>query len=531
MRKNKKRFYTILIENYIAFTLVIVLSIICISSLSSYRIRKILSEPRVKELSDYASIISENEINDLDENHINKLVGRHGSIQILNKNNKIIFESKNKIGKRVFTKKEVSYIPNYYDNPYIDIQRYVNDNNEKNISVSITYYGDEDNIQNKIYVMDENLNLIYSNTSDKIKSFTDMEFKYLCGIYPKGYEIRKYKFYDKNNEPMTLLIYRHSISSKIIKKIDYTNILSFLGFILIYIVLIIIFIVLLNYKVKKPINILNEAIVEFKNGKRQNYLEYDGPQEFCDICDSFNDMSKKLYDSEQKRKKLEEDKQQMLADISHDLKTPITVIKGYSKAICDNLVDEDEIDQYLMTINRKADDLDELINTFHEYSKMDHPNYNFKFEKTDICEFTRIYLAQKYEELYLSGVEIEVDIPEEIIYCSIDKLQIKRVFDNLVSNAQKHNKNQISILFRVEKYEDKVKINIADNGYGIPEEIKNEIFDPFVVGEKSRTKKGSGLGLAISKKIIEAHKGSIKLVKPEENYNTEFEILLINELK
>ena len=217
MRKNKKRFYTILIENYIAFTLVIVLSIICISSLSSYRIRKILSEPRVKELSDYASIISENEINDLDENHINKLVGRHGSIQILNKNNKIIFESKNKIGKRVFTKKEVSYIPNYYDDPYIDIQRYVNDNNEKNISVSITYYGDEDNIQNKIYVMDENLNLIYSNTSDKIKSFTDMEFKYLCGIYPKGYEIRKYKFYDKNNEPMTLLIYRPYISSKIIK--------------------------------------------------------------------------------------------------------------------------------------------------------------------------------------------------------------------------------------------------------------------------------------------------------------------------
>ena len=94
-----------------------------------------------------------------------------------------------------------------------------------------------------------------------------------------------------------------------------------------------------------------------------------------------------------------------------------------------------------------------------------------------------------------------------------------------------HNKNQISILFRVEKYEDKVKINIADNGYGIPEEIKNEIFDPFVVGEKSRTKKGSGLGLAISKKIIEAHKGSIKLVKSKENYNTEFEILLINELK
>ena len=94
----------------------------------------------------------------------------------------------------------------------------------------------------------------------------------------------------------------------------------------------------------------------------------------------------------------------------------------------------------------------------------------------------------------------------------------------------KYNDKDLAILFKLEKDYDKVKINIADNGYGIPEEISKNIFEPFVVGEKSRTKKGSGLGLAISKKIIDAHGGSISIVEPRENYKTEFEIMIPREV-
>lgn len=526
MKRNKSNFFTILVRNYIIFTGVIVITIIGILWFMDYEVEKIINEPKVKELVDYASIISYNESGEINEERIHELIGKNSFIQILDKNNNVIYESNPGKAKNKFTDKELEYIPNYYDNSYVDVHSYVNDKKQKNICVSITDYDNEDNIQNKIYVVDENLNIIYTSTNDSKKSLTKTEFRYLTGTYPKGYDIRKYSFKNKNNEKLTFVIYTPSFTNEVYNKIQVVDRVGVMAFILIYILLIIVFVCWLNYKVKKPINILNEAIIKFKNGERENYVEYNGTQEFSDICRSFNDMSRKLYDSERKRESLEQEKQKILADISHDLKTPITVIKGYSKAVYDNLISEDEKDQYLMTIYKKADDLDKLINTFHEYSKLEHPNYKLVLKKVDICEYARIYLAEKYEELYLIGVEIEAEIPDHSIYCNIDEFQLKRVFENIISNSIKHNKKNLSILFAIKEDLNNIKINIADNGYGIPKEIHKDIFEPFVVGEKSRTNEGSGLGLAISKKIIQAHGGNIKIVDPKGKYKTEFEIIL-----
>lgn len=526
MGKNKSKFFTILVRYYIAFTGIIIISIVCILYGINHKIKDIMSEPRINELVDYASLICKNENNQINESRIKRLAGKDTYIQLLDENNKVIYESEPGKFKKKFTKEELNCIHDYYDDPYIDIQEYKNDKNKENISVSITYYDEDDNIHNKIYVVDDKLNLIYTNTRDTRKSFTKNEFRYLKGTYLKGYDIRKYSFKDKDNEQLTLLINTPSITNEIYDKILITCIYAFALFIFIYIILIIIVINWLNRKVKKPIDILNEAIVQFKNGERENYLEYDGPQEFCNICSSFNDMSRKLYNSEKKRESLEEEKQKMLADISHDLKTPITVIKGYSKAVCDNLVSEEEKEQYLMTIYKKADHLDELINTFYEYSKLEHPDYKYVLETMDLCEYGRVYLAGKYEELDINEVDLQANIPDDPIYCKLDKFQLKRVFENIISNSLKHNKKELSILFEIEEYFDKVKIIIADNGHGIPKEIRKHIFKPFVVGEKSRTKKGSGLGLAISKKIVKAHGGSIKIVNARKNYKTEFEIIL-----
>ncbi len=525
MKRNKNSFFSFLVKSYILLTFIMIISVIGISYGLRYKVKNILSEPRINELVDFASLISDNENNIKDDRRIKKLTGKNSFIQILDEDNKVLYESdKGKVGEN-FTYGEIKCIPNYYDQPYIEVQDYINNKGKKNTSLSITYYGDNSSY-NDIYVVDEKLNLIFTNTNIDKKLFTKKEFEYLKGIYPKGYDIRKYEFKDKKKHDMTLLIYTPSFNEKIVDKVYKAKMEGLILFIIIYILLIIIFIIWLSYKVKRPLEILDNAIMEFKNGKRENYLNYEGPQEFKNICDSFNEMSQILYNSEKKRQILEEDKKKMLADISHDLKTPITVIKGYSKAICDNLVSKDEVDNYLMTIYRKADDLDELINTFHEYSKIEHPNYKFLLENSDICEYIRTYLAEKNEELYIAGVEIEADILEDTIYCNIDKFQLKRVFDNIISNSLKHNNKNLKILFKVEKFDDEVKVTIADNGRGIPSDMYEEIFRPFIVGEKSRTKKGSGLGLAISKKIITSHKGSIKLVSPRENYKTEFEIIL-----
>ena len=141
----------------------------------------------------------------------------------------------------------------------------------------------------------------------------------------------------------------------------------------------------------------------------------------------------------------------MLADISHDLKTPITIIQGYAKAICDGVIKEENKQQYLQTIYHKSIVLNELINAFSEYSNLEHPDFRPVKTKVDICEYAREYLATKYNELVLGGFLIEVEIPEMIIWCQIDVQQMKRVFENLINNSVKHNKRGTMLFFSMKK--------------------------------------------------------------------------------
>ena len=217
----------------------------------------------------------------------------------------------------------------------------------------------------------------------------------------------------------------------------------------------------------------------------------------------------------------------MLTDISHDLKTPITVISGYANAIRDGKVPQEELPQYLQTIGNKADVLTELINSFHEYSKTQHPDFRLTTKKTDLCEFLREYLADKFNEIDLAGFSLEVDIPEQPMYYLLDGFQMRRALDNILANSLKHNRLGTRIWVAVEPSETGVILRVADNGDGIPEHLRKDVFTPFAVGDVSRSKGGSGLGLSISQKIIQAHGWSI-LLEEERMHSggTVFEILL-----
>ena len=199
------------------------------------------------------------------------------------------------------------------------------------------------------------------------------------------------------------------------------------------------------------------------------------------------------------------EKQRMLADISHDLKTPITVIQGYAKAVSDGLTDKETEKQYLKTIFTKTENLTEMINTFYDYSKLEHPEFSLVREKQDLAEFVREYLADKYNEIDLQGFTLEVEIPEEVMEYSFDGVQLKRVFDNIFSNAFKHNKPGTVIYFTLQQTDKTIRMEIGDNGTGIPKEIQENLFEPFTVGDDSRNnKQGSGLGLAVAKKSFMA---------------------------
>ena len=231
--------------------------------------------------------------------------------------------------------------------------------------------------------------------------------------------------------------------------------------------------------------------------------------------------------SERQRRILDEGRQKLIADISHDLKTPITVIAGYIDAICDGKVPPEEQTRYLRAIQSKAEALTELVNAFHEYSKVEHPEFILHPERTDLCEFLREYLAVKYEEIDLAGFSLEISIPERAIFCQLDPLQFRRVLDNLLSNALRHNRLGTVLFLDVDVEKSFALVRVADNGSGIPPERIPYIFEPFVVGSDARSGTGSGLGLAITRRIMEKHGGTISLTPhPAPGRSTEFVLRL-----
>jgi len=251
--------------------------------------------------------------------------------------------------------------------------------------------------------------------------------------------------------------------------------------------------------------------------------------EFVEIADSFNYMIDEIERIEEEKKELEDSKQKLIVDISHDIKTPITTIQGYAKAISDGIVkDEEDKLKYLNTIYLKARSVTELINLLFDYVKLDHRSYELNFEKKDINELVRQVIAEYYEDIIVNGFEIEVHIKDEKLLIDVDFMQMKRVISNLISNSLKYNPSGTKIIISIDEVEDSAKVRVGDTGVGIPKDIRGNIFDPFVRGSKDRVSKvgGSGLGLSIVKKIVDMHGGDIQLYDEVGEIKSMFEITL-----
>ncbi len=527
MKKNKREkghFYWLLARNYISFTLAIVISFSLITILAFLKISGVLRQLERDTPENYLDIL---ESGNYDEFPVEDLLDDNGFIVILDKNCTPIYQSKKNVNTK-YTLEDLSYIPNFDVNSYTDVSEYYDENNEKRILVTSYTYIDNEAFNQEIWIFDENLNIIYSTRNTDRTYISEKEFSYLTRNIDNTMEAMKYAFKGNTGEHYVMILQKYFISNKALMKVANTIGYTLWGFLIIYLLMIAFFIYWLNRKVKKPLLLLNDAILNFSNGNHDEAITYSGPTEFVQICDNFNTMAMRLSESETKRKQLQDEKKKMLANISHDLKTPITVIQGYSKAICDNIIKDDQKDVYLNIIYQKSEALTELINTFSEYNKLEHPNFNLALEIGDICEYAREYLAEKYDEIEVSESLLEANIPENILLCYFDSFQLKRVFENIISNFLKYNPKGTTLFFNLYAVGSMIKITIGDNGVGIPKKASQHIFNPFIVGDDSRNaKQGSGLGLAIAKKIIQEHGGKINLVTPpSEGFSSEFEILL-----
>ena len=203
----------------------------------------------------------------------------------------------------------------------------------------------------------------------------------------------------------------------------------------------------------------------------------------------------------------------MLSDIAHDLRTPMTTVAGYAKAIQDGMVtDPQKMDEYLSVIQAKSMRMNELINLLFEYVKLDSEGFHLDKKPLNLIELLRENAAMLYSDMEENGMELVIDLPELEWKVEADRLQMSRVVTNLLTNAMRHNDTGTTILVRADCEDDKARIVIADNGKEIPPSVAGHLFEPFAMGDESRNSKGgSGLGLSIAAKIVAMHGWKLSL--------------------
>lgn len=243
-------------------------------------------------------------------------------------------------------------------------------------------------------------------------------------------------------------------------------------------------------------------------------------------------FSKSLVDEvnrmEQKRDEMhqlyEKKRNLMLSDIAHDLRTPITTIVGYSKALNDGMVtSEEKRKEYLEAIENKSERMADLINLLFEYVRLDSDSFVLRKEAVDLTELLREVAASLYSDVEEKGMTFQIRIQEEPLMIELDRVQFSRVVVNLINNAIKHNDAGTEITLEMKEGKQGIQVMVSDNGGLIPVFLAEHIFEPFAMGDASRTSQsGSGLGLSIAKKIVEMHGWTLELKQFYEAFRKSF---------
>lgn len=264
----------------------------------------------------------------------------------------------------------------------------------------------------------------------------------------------------------------------------------------------------------RPLNILRIGMHQIKEGDLDYSVQSETEDEIGQLCDDFEDMRIRLKELIESRIQYEEDIKELISNISHDLKTPLTAIKGYAEGLLDGVaVTPEKQEKYLKTILTKANDMSILVDELAFYTKIDCNTIPYSFKPINLQEYFDDCIAELGLDLEVKNIELSYanDTAPEVEVVA-DAEQLKRVINNIMGNAVKYlDKKEGQIQIRVHDLGNSVQIEIEDNGIGIPPSDLNYIFDRFYRADASRNSKkgGSGLGLAISKKIIEDHGGRI----------------------
>ena len=263
-----------------------------------------------------------------------------------------------------------------------------------------------------------------------------------------------------------------------------------------------------------PLVKLKKATKNIKEGNLDFVLEVEGKDEFSQLCQDFEEMRKRLKESTEEKILMDKENKELISNISHDLKTPITAVKGYVEGIMDGVADTPEkMNRYVRTIYNKTNEMDHLINELTFYSKIDTNRIPYTFSKLNVEDYFSDCAEELGLEMETKGIElVYANYVEKDVQVIADGEQIRRVIHNIVSNAIKYMEKPKGIIqLRVKDVGDFIQVEIEDNGKGIAAKDLPYIFDRFYRTDVSRnsSKGGSGIGLSIVKKIMEDHGGKV----------------------
>jgi signal transduction histidine kinase len=326
------------------------------------------------------------------------------------------------------------------------------------------------------------------------------------------YEIAQFDVLSANQEPVSIFLV-----STVDPLVNFVRTFFPILFFSTLIVLLLTHILLTTYmsrRIIRPLLELRKAARKVTEGNLDFTVEINSKDELGQLGRAFEEMRFRLQQSIQIQQQYETNRKELITNISHDLKTPITAIKGYVDGILEGVADSPEkSDKYMRTIAAKAGEMDHLIDELFLYSKLDMQKLPFTFEVVPLLPFLNDWAEELAVELEKQGVELHIAMNGgEDVYVSVDRDSFKRVLSNIIQNSLKYmDKPERRITIRTSVDSNSFTLSIGDNGPGIAADAVAHIFERFYRAEQSRNTStgGSGLGLAIAKQIIVEHGGAI----------------------
>jgi signal transduction histidine kinase len=394
-----------------------------------------------------------------------------------------------------------------------------------------------------VQVIDSNYDVVFSaglNTILKNKltpaEFTDFLIMSKSIGVPYSYNIKynpKEQFWLVVTFPTSIRIDFAIVHNKDYASVDTQEVTGFIvAVVLFYLMLLaistIVYSKLTSIGIINPLKKLCTSARRLKDGDYSSRVNLNLKNEFGELESIFNEMAQQIEQEIFLRKQSEENRKNLILDISHDLKNPLTSMIGYAELAFNKTdISKEEYHNYMKVIYENGLRANSLISDLFELSKMESSEYAMNKTKLELCEYMREKMGDFISTLDKSGFIYDFDIPEKEIAAAIDEKQMDRVFQNLVANTVQYNTKGTKVTVSLLEQGEDVIIIFKDNGIGIPAELAKDIFNPFVRADRARNSQtgGTGLGLAIVEKIIALHGGSISL-KTDENCGCEFIIVI-----